>query len=63
METIDTWELVLTGIAAMLLVLWLRPGIRNAIERSRQATERDWGAVLIPLGLVILFVVLLIALV
>jgi hypothetical protein len=55
--------MVLTGIAAMLLVLWLRPGIRNAIERSRQATERDWGAVLLPLGLVILFVVLLIALV
>jgi hypothetical protein len=63
METMETWEMVLTGIAAMLLVLWLRPGIRNAIERSRQAAERDWGAVLLPLGLVILFVVLLIALV
>jgi hypothetical protein len=62
-ETIETWEMVLTGIAAMLLVLWLRPGIRNAIERSRQATERDWGAMLLPLGLVILFVVLLLALV
>ncbi len=62
MQTIDTWEMVLAGIAAMLLVLWLRPGIRTAIERSRQATERDWGAVLLPLGLVVLFVVLLIAL-
>jgi hypothetical protein len=62
-ETIETWEMVLTGIAAMLLVLWLRPGIRNAIERSRQATEQDWGAMLLPLGLVILFVVLLLALV
>ncbi len=62
LETIDTWEKIVAGIAAVLLVLWLSPGIRNAVERSRTATERDWGAVLASLGLVVLFVVLLIAL-
>jgi len=62
METAAWWEILLGGLAAVLVVLWFRPSIRAAIERGRTATK-DWPAALIPLGLVVLFVLLLIQLV
>lgn len=62
MEPMSAWEGILLGIIAVLVVLWFRPGIRAALERSRQA-EKDWKSALIPLALVVLFVILLISLV
>jgi len=62
MEAATWWELLLGGLVAVLLVLWFRPGIRAAIERGRTA-KKDWPAVLIPLGLVVLFVLLLVQMV
>jgi hypothetical protein len=57
------WEQILMGGVAVLVVLWFRPGIRAAFERSRQAQERDWAGVLIPIAVVVVFVLLLIVLV
>ncbi|MEZ5581946.1 MAG: hypothetical protein R3F37_03440 [Candidatus Competibacteraceae bacterium] len=62
METAPTWEILLAGVVAVLLILWFRPGIKAAFERSRKA-EKDWPSVLIPLGLVVLFVILLMSMV
>lgn len=62
MQTPETWEMILIGALVILLIFWFRPGIKAALERSRQA-EKDWKAVLIPLALVVLFVILLISLV
>lgn len=62
METAAWWEILLGGLAAVLVVLWFRPGIKAAIERSR-AAQKDWPAALIPLALVVLFVLLLIQMV
>jgi hypothetical protein len=62
MESAAWWEILLGGMVAVLLILWFRPGIKAAIERSRTA-KKDWPAALIPLGLVVLFVLLLIQLV
>lgn len=62
MQALETWEMILLGALAVLLIFWFRPGIKAALERSRQA-EKDWKAVLIPLALVVLFVILLISLV
>ncbi|EXI88082.1 MAG: hypothetical protein AW12_01929 [Candidatus Accumulibacter sp. BA-94] len=61
METAAWWEILLGGLAALLVILWFRPGIKAALERSRTA-KKDWPAALIPLGLVVLFVLLLIQL-
>ena len=60
METAAWWEILLGGLMAVLVILWFRPGVKAAIERSR-AAKKDWPAALIPLALVVLFVLLLIA--
>ncbi len=62
METLSTWESLLLGVMALLLIFWFRPGIKAAMQRSSEA-ESDWPAVILPLGLVILFVIFLIAMV
>jgi hypothetical protein len=62
METAAGWEILLGGLAALLVILWFRPGVKAAIERSRTA-KKDWPAALIPLALVVLFVLLLIQMV
>jgi hypothetical protein len=59
MNEFSLWETISIGLIALLVLFWFRPGIRAAFERSKQA-EADWAAVLIPLGLVILFVLFLI---
>ena len=59
METYSTWETILIGLIALLAIFWFSPGVKAAIERGKH-TEADWSAVLIPLGLVALFVFLLI---
>ena len=62
METFSTWESILLGAMVILLIFWFRPGIKATWEQSRN-TESDWGSLLLPLGLVILFVVFLIMIV
>ncbi|MBL8250341.1 MAG: hypothetical protein JNK31_01595 [Candidatus Competibacter sp.] len=62
METASWWEILLGGLAALLVLLWFRPGVKAAIKRSRTA-KKDWPAVLVPLALVVAFVLLLIQLV
>ena len=59
----SVWEQVLIAVVTVLVVLWFRPGIKAALKQSRQAQHKDWQSLLLPLGLVILFVLLLIALV
>ncbi len=56
------WEMLLAGLIAVLLIFLFRPGIKAALEHSRQA-PKDWPGVLLPLALVVLFVLLLITLV
>jgi len=58
---IPTWEAVLTGVLVLVLLLWFVPGVKESVRRSRKGTAEDWRGVLLPLGLVALFVVLLLA--
>lgn len=63
MGPMETWEMLLVGAIVVLVLLWMRPGLRSAFKQTEQATEKDWQSVLIPLILVVLFVILLISLV
>lgn len=63
MQDMSTWEMVLLGVMVVLVLFWLGPGIPAMLEKSRQAEERDWGGLLIPLALVVIFVLFLISMV
>ncbi|NIR31625.1 MAG: hypothetical protein GWN84_20400 [Gammaproteobacteria bacterium] len=60
---IETWEAVLLGVLVLLLLLWFGPGVRQAVKNTRRASAQEWLGVLVPVGLVALFVMLLIAMV
>ena len=62
MEPTSGLGIILLGALALLVIFWFRPGIKAALERSRNA-PKDWAGVLIPIGLVVLFVIFLIAIV
>ncbi len=62
MQEVSTWEAVLLGVLALLLVFWFRPGIKEALRQSQEAENKDWAAALIPIAVVVLFVILLIVL-
>jgi hypothetical protein len=59
MQTMSTWEMVLLGGLALLVLFWAGPGVKAMLEKSRQAEERDWAGLLVPLLLVVAFVILL----
>ncbi len=56
MNQMPVWEQALIAVVTVLVVLWFRPGLKAALEQSRQAQHKDWQSLLLPLGLVILFV-------
>lgn len=62
MSPLSTWENLLLGVFALLLIFWMKPGIKAAMEQSKTA-KADWPAVLLPLALIVLFVFILIAMV
>ena len=59
MHTMSTWEMVLLGGLALLVLFWAGPGVKAMLEKSRQAKDRDWAGLLVPLLLVVAFVILL----
>jgi len=63
MDPMATWEKLLLGVFALLLIFWLRPGLKAAFQRSAEAEEKDWMSLLIPFALLIGFVLLLISMV
>jgi hypothetical protein len=62
MEPLSTWENLLLGAVAILVIFWMSPGIQASIEKSKTA-KADWPGLLIPLALVILFVLFLVSMV
>lgn len=54
------WEQILLGIGAVVLVFLFWPGVKAAMQKSREAENPDWKGVLLPVAAVIGFVILLI---
>ena len=54
------WEQILLGIGALLLVFFFWPGVKATMEKSRQAENRDWMGVFVPITVVVVFVVFLV---
>lgn len=58
----STMENLVLGALAILLLLWMQPGIKAAMARSSRATP-DWRGVILLIGLVVMFVLFLISMV
>ena len=58
----QTWEIIVLLLMAGGVAYFFFPGVKAMLKQSEEA-EKDWPAVLIPLGLVVLFIILLISLV
>ena len=56
------WEQALVGVVifAVLFLFW--PGAKKSMEESQQIENPDWKGALIPIGMVVLFVIVLISL-
>lgn len=63
MTELAGWEQVLLGIIVVLVLLWFAPGIKTLFRQSSEAKERDWMGFWLPIGVVILFVLLLLMMV
>lgn len=59
----ETWESVVLGIIAILLVIWMFPGVKERMLNSPKGSSDDWKALAFPLILVVLFILFLISLV
>lgn len=55
------WEQILLGMGAVLLAFVFWPGVKMAMKKSREAENPDWQGVLVPVGIVVIFIILLIA--
>jgi len=62
MNPLPTWEKLLLGVLALLVILWVFPGIKALMAQAQDA-PRDWQSLIFPLLAVIAFVILLIFLV
>lgn len=60
---VSIWQLLLFGAGALLIIFLFKPGLKTAFQQSAEAEDKDWMGVLLPIGLVVLFVMLLISLV
>lgn len=58
----ETWEMIAIGAVVLVVLFLIRPGLKQAFKQSREATNKDWAGLILPIGLVILFVILLISL-
>ncbi len=55
-------DLIMAGGLAALVLFFFTPGLKQTIRESREEENPDWMGALVPLGLVVLFIVLLLML-
>ncbi len=59
----ETWEQVLLGVGALIILFLFWPGARRAVTDSPKGTREDWLGLIKPLAGVVLFVIVLVLLV
>ena len=56
------WEQILLGMGGMLIFFFFWPGVKATMEKSKEAENPDWQGALLPVGIVVIFVIVLILL-
>lgn len=57
------WTQILAAVFLAAMLVFLLPRAKQMLKNSPKAEKGDWQAVLIPVGLIVLFVIFLISLV
>jgi hypothetical protein len=52
---------IMLGVLALVAIWIFRPGIKAMMQQSREAENKDWAGLALPIGLVVLFVILLLS--
>jgi hypothetical protein len=63
MEQMSTFEMIMLGAIALGVLFWVGPGIKGALQQSREAENKDWAGVLLPIIIVVIFIFFLIQMV
>lgn len=63
MEQMSTFEMIMLGAIALGVLFWVGPGIKGALQQSRETENKDWAGVLVPIIIVVIFVFFLIKMV
>ncbi len=63
MEQMSTFEMIMLGAIALGVLFWVGPGIKGALQQSKEAKNKDWRGVLVPIIIVVIFVFFLIKMV
>lgn len=54
------WEKIILGVGALIFIFFYLRGAQSVIEQSRKAENKDWGSVVLILGIVSIFVMVLV---
>ncbi|MFT5134429.1 MAG: hypothetical protein ACI9SC_002908 [Gammaproteobacteria bacterium] len=54
------WEQILLGMGGLVMLFFFWPGAKAAMAKSKEAENPDWQGALLPIGIVVLFVIVLI---
>lgn len=57
----ELWEQLLAAVLGLLIIFMFFPGIKTAMEKSKNAEEKHWGTVLLLAAVLIGFIMLLIS--
>lgn len=56
------WAQIITGLAMLAMLFYFGPAAYHAAKHSPKGTAKDWMGLALPIGGVILFIIVLIAL-
>lgn len=54
------WQQLLAGAIGLLILIWIFPGIKATMEKSKNAEEKHWGTIALLALVLIAFVLLMI---
>ncbi|MFL2556120.1 MAG: hypothetical protein ACJ0Q4_04675 [Gammaproteobacteria bacterium] len=57
----NSWEQILLGMVAVIVTFLFWPGVKKALEQSKNVENSDWKGALIPIAIVVLFIMFLIS--
>ena len=56
----ELWQQILSAAAVLMMIFFIAPGIKPALERSRNAEDKHWGTLallaIVLLGFILLMI-------